>query len=43
LHAVWKSQQASNKLETKLWDVPHVFNVEMQEAAVAWLDKQLEN
>jgi dienelactone hydrolase len=41
LRIVWESQDALNKLETKLWDVPHVFNVEMQEAAFEWLDKQL--
>jgi dienelactone hydrolase len=38
LRAVWESQQAVNQLETRVWDVEHVFNVEMQEAAFDWLD-----
>jgi dienelactone hydrolase len=41
MRAVWESQNAGNKLETKLWDVPHVFNVEMQNQAFAWLKRQL--
>jgi dienelactone hydrolase len=43
LRHVWKSQRASDKLATKLWDVPHVFNFEMQDEAFAWLDQQLKN
>ncbi len=42
MRAVWESQNASERLETKLWDVPHVFNVEMQDEAFAWLGQQLE-
>jgi Abhydrolase family len=38
---VWESQQAGDRLLTKLWDVPHEFNREMQEAAFAWLDGAL--
>lgn len=41
MQAVWKSQKALGCLETKLWDVPHVFNIEMQEEAFNWLAKQL--
>lgn len=41
MHKVWKSQDAAERLETKLWDVPHVFNIEMQEESFQWLDKQL--
>jgi dienelactone hydrolase len=41
MRAVWESQIAGEKLETKLWDVPHVFNIEMQDAAFEWLAKQL--
>lgn len=41
LRQVWDSQQASDKLETKLWDVAHVFNLEMQNEAFAWLERQL--
>ena len=32
---------AGPRLETRIWDVPHVFSVEMQEAAFDWLDQQL--
>ena len=38
---VWESQQCGRRLETRLWDVPHEFNAEMQDAAFAWLDRQL--
>ncbi len=41
LRRVWESQAASDKLVTKIWPVPHVFNVEMQEAAFQWLDTVL--
>ena len=42
MRAVWKSQHRSAELETRLWDVRHVFNEEMQEAAFEWLDGQLQ-
>ena len=41
MHAVWRSQDAEDRLITKLWDVPHEYNQEMQEAAFKWLDEQL--
>ncbi|MEI6916529.1 MAG: alpha/beta hydrolase family protein, partial [Armatimonadota bacterium] len=41
LHKVYTSQKADNKLVTKLWNVPHVFNLEMQNKAFAWLDKEI--
>ena len=37
---VWVSQNASENLVTKLWPVPHEFNIEMQEEAFHWLDQQ---
>jgi dienelactone hydrolase len=40
MRTVWESQRAGNCLKTKLWDVPHVFNVEMQNEAFAWLATQ---
>jgi dienelactone hydrolase len=40
MRAVWESQSAGDKLVTKLWDVPHEFNAEMQEEAFEWLDRQ---
>ena len=39
LRAIWDSQNAGDRLVTKLWDVPHVFNREMQEEAFRWLDQ----
>lgn len=39
LRAVWDSQGAGDQLVTRTWDVEHKFNVEMQEAAFAWLDR----
>jgi hypothetical protein len=40
MRTVWESQDAGDRLVTKLWNVPHVFNGEMQDAAFAWLDGQ---
>jgi hypothetical protein len=40
MRTVWESQQAGDKLVTRLWDVPHVYNVEMQNEAFDWLDRQ---
>ena len=40
MRAVWRSQGAEDRLETRLWDVPHQFNRAMQEEAFAWLDRQ---
>ena len=41
MRKVWDSRKAGDRLETQLWDVPHCFNREMQQAAFAWLDQQL--
>src|SRR5690554_2538167 len=41
MHKVWKSQEAEEQLYTKLWDVPHTFNLKMQDEAFLWLDKHL--
>lgn len=41
MQAVWESQGARDALVTKLWDVPHLFNSEMQDEAFAWLDAHL--
>ena len=38
MHGIWTSQNADHKLITKLWDVKHMFNTEMQQEAFAWLD-----
>ncbi len=42
MHAVWQSQDADDRLKTKLWDVPHEFNCEMQDEAFEWLDLQFQ-
>lgn len=39
MRKVWSSQNADDRLETRLWPVPHEFNAEMQEATFAWLDR----
>jgi hypothetical protein len=39
MHAVWTSQNADNQLMTKLWNVGHVFTLEMQKEAFQWLDQ----
>ncbi len=41
MHKVWASRDADSCLVTKLWDVEHVFNKEMQEEAFLWLEKYL--
>ena len=39
--AVLEGQGAGERLVTKRWDAGHVFNVEMQQEAFAWLDRWL--
>jgi dienelactone hydrolase len=41
MHRIWQGQAADDKLVTRLWPRPHVFDLDMQEAAFAWLDAQL--
>jgi len=41
LRRVWDSQNAGDRLVTKLWDAPHEFNLAMQAEAFAWLDRWL--
>ncbi len=38
---VWKAADAEDRLETRMWPAPHEFNRDMQDAAFAWLDRQL--
>jgi dienelactone hydrolase len=38
LNAVWAAQRAADRLETRVWNVEHVFDRQMQEAAFDWLD-----
>lgn len=37
MRSVWESQGAGDRLVTKLWDVPHEFNGQMQREAFEWL------
>lgn len=42
MHKVWHSQKAEEKLTTRIWPgLGHVFVQEEQDAAFAWLDRQL--
>ncbi len=41
MRAVWDSQGAGDRLETRNWDVEHKFNAGMQEAAFEWLDRMM--
>lgn len=41
MREVWRAQGADDRLVTKLWDTPHVFNAAMQDEAFAWLDRVL--
>jgi len=38
---VWQSQGKQDNLYTKIWDIPHEFNNDMQEEAFNWLDNHL--
>ncbi len=39
MRRVWESQGVGDRLETRLWDVPHEFNADMQAAAFDWLER----
>lgn len=41
MEAVWKSQRASDRLVTKLWDEKHFFNKEMQKETLEFFDRWL--
>ena len=41
MQRVWDSQGVGGRLETKIWDVPHCFNQQMQEEASSWLGQHL--
>lgn len=43
MRKVWISQNASDKLVTKLYNAPHEFNLNMQEDAFSWLDVVFKN
>jgi hypothetical protein len=39
MRTVWSSQNADDRLMTKLWNVGHIFTLEMQNEAFHWLDQ----
>lgn len=41
MHKVWSSQQADDRLETELWDMPHYCGPEVQERFLKFLEKHL--
>ncbi len=41
MQSVWKSQGASDRLVTRLWNETHFFNREMQQAVLAFFDRWL--
>jgi dienelactone hydrolase len=41
IRAVYQDLKRPDRFQSKLYDVPHTFNVEMQEDAFQWLDKWL--
>lgn len=41
LQQVWDSQKVPDKLYTRIWDTPHVFNREMQSEVLRFMDKHL--
>ena len=43
MHKVWDSRQAGDRLVTRLWNVGHISNEEMQDEAFRWLEKVLKS
>ena len=41
MHDVWQSQEADDRLETELWDMPHACPIKAQERTLQFLDKHL--
>jgi dienelactone hydrolase len=41
LRDVWVSQRVGDRLVTKLWDAPHIFDAEMQDEAFLWMERML--
>jgi len=41
MRQTWESQGAGNNLVTKIWDLPHTFNVPMQEEVLLFFDTHL--
>ena len=43
IQAVWESQNAGDKLVTKIWDEKHFFNRGMQKEALEFFNKEMRN
>ncbi len=41
MQSVWDSQNAGDKLKTKIWDSPHFFNKEMQKESLEFFNQHL--
>lgn len=41
MHEVWKSQNADDRLDTELWDIPHSCGIKAQKKILEFLDKYL--
>ena len=41
MHNTWQSQQAGDKLDTEIWDMPHSCNVKVQERVLQFFQKHL--
>ena len=41
MHATWKSQNADDKLETEIWDIPHSCPLRAQERVLQFFEKNL--
>ena len=41
MHNTWQSQQADDKLDTEIWDMPHSCNVKVQERVLQFFQKHL--
>ena len=43
MHDTWKSQNADDKLETEIWDIPHSCPLKAQERTLTFFEKHLRN
>ena len=43
MHDTWKSQNADDKLETEIWDIPHSCPLKAQERTLMFFEKHLRN
>jgi hypothetical protein len=41
MHRVWDSQGATDKLQTEMWDIPHIFGKPVQKRALEFFKEHL--